>query len=134
LDGEQDIDELNRLAIDVWTDHVLFRPSGPRRREKSYQRSCDASRIGAGGAPGRRTGPGGVAVEKFRKEEIQGPVSKDSFSQGFDFQGFVFRRIRSPRICFSVWRDVGQRLLDNTCTQRTGRHEEDGCWPSYDAP
>ncbi|MGO4512151.1 hypothetical protein AB4Z51_34635 [Bradyrhizobium sp. 2TAF36] len=29
------------------------------------------------------------------------------------------------------WRDVGQRLLDNTCTQRTGRHEEDGCWPSY---
>ncbi|MCA1529447.1 hypothetical protein I6F46_30570 [Bradyrhizobium yuanmingense] len=34
----------------------------------------------------------------------------------------------------AVWRDVGQRLLDNTCTQRTGRHEEDGCWPSYDAP
>lgn len=32
----------------------------------------------------------------------------------------------------AVWWDVGQRLLDNTCTQRTGRHEEDGCWPSYD--
>jgi hypothetical protein len=32
----------------------------------------------------------------------------------------------------AVWRDVGQRLLDNTCTQRTGRHEEDGCWPAYD--
>jgi hypothetical protein len=32
----------------------------------------------------------------------------------------------------AIWRDVGQRLLDNTCTQRTGRHEEDGCWPSYD--
>ncbi|OKO83239.1 hypothetical protein AC630_11700 [Bradyrhizobium sp. AS23.2] len=31
----------------------------------------------------------------------------------------------------AVWKDVGQRLLDNTCTQRTGRHEEDGCWPSY---
>ncbi|CCD97175.1 conserved hypothetical protein [Bradyrhizobium sp. ORS 375] len=31
----------------------------------------------------------------------------------------------------SVWRDVGQRLLDDTCTQRTGRHEEDGCWPSF---
>ncbi|WP_128929456.1 hypothetical protein [Bradyrhizobium guangxiense] len=30
------------------------------------------------------------------------------------------------------WRNVGQRLLDNTCTQRTGRHEEDGCWPSFD--
>ncbi|MGX1007068.1 hypothetical protein AB7M69_001425 [Bradyrhizobium japonicum] len=32
----------------------------------------------------------------------------------------------------AVWKDVGLRLLDNTCTQRTGRHEEDGCWPSYD--
>ncbi|WLC21178.1 hypothetical protein QIH76_42495 [Bradyrhizobium diazoefficiens] len=31
-----------------------------------------------------------------------------------------------------AWRDVGQRLLDNTCTQRTGRLEEDGCWPSYE--
>lgn len=34
----------------------------------------------------------------------------------------------------AVWRDVGQRLLDNTCTQRTGRHEEDGCWPTYEMP
>lgn len=34
----------------------------------------------------------------------------------------------------ATWREVGQRLLDNTCTIRTGRHEEDGCWPSYDLP
>ena len=34
----------------------------------------------------------------------------------------------------ALWKTVGQRLLDNTCTQRTGRHEEDGCWPSYDPP
>lgn len=32
----------------------------------------------------------------------------------------------------AIWRDVGQRLLDNTCTNRTGRHEEDGCWPTFD--
>jgi hypothetical protein len=30
------------------------------------------------------------------------------------------------------WKAVGQRLLDNTCQQRTGRHEEDGCWPSFE--
>jgi hypothetical protein len=24
----------------------------------------------------------------------------------------------------AVWKDVAQRLLDNTCQQRTGRHEE----------
>jgi hypothetical protein len=33
-----------------------------------------------------------------------------------------------------IWKDVGQRLLDNTCQQRTGRHEEDGCWPAFDTP
>ncbi|MHC2623992.1 hypothetical protein ACVIW2_006024 [Bradyrhizobium huanghuaihaiense] len=32
----------------------------------------------------------------------------------------------------AVWRDVSQRLLDNTCTLRTGRHEEDGCWPQFE--
>jgi hypothetical protein len=28
-------------------------------------------------------------------------------------------------------KDVGQRLLDQTCSNRTGRHEEDGCWPGW---
>ena len=32
----------------------------------------------------------------------------------------------------ALWKTVGQRLLDNTCTQRTGRHEEDGCWPAFE--
>ena len=31
----------------------------------------------------------------------------------------------------AFWKEVGLRLLDDTCMQRTGRHEEDGCWPSY---
>jgi hypothetical protein len=34
----------------------------------------------------------------------------------------------------AIWKDVAQRLLDNTCQQRTGRHEEDGCWPAFDMP
>jgi hypothetical protein len=29
-------------------------------------------------------------------------------------------------------KDVAQRLLDDTCQVRTGRHEEDGCWPSFE--
>ena len=32
----------------------------------------------------------------------------------------------------AVWNNVGQRLLDDTCQQRTGRHEGDGCWPSFE--
>lgn len=31
----------------------------------------------------------------------------------------------------AIWKNVGQRLLDQTCTNRTGRHEEDGCWPHW---
>ena len=33
----------------------------------------------------------------------------------------------------AVWSDVAQRLPDNTCQQRTGHHEEDGCWPVFEA-
>jgi hypothetical protein len=32
----------------------------------------------------------------------------------------------------AVWKDVAQRLLDNTCLQRTGSYEEDGCWPGFE--
>jgi hypothetical protein len=32
----------------------------------------------------------------------------------------------------ALWKDVAQRLLDKTCTERTGRHEEDGCWPRFE--
>jgi hypothetical protein len=34
----------------------------------------------------------------------------------------------------AIWKDVAQRLLDDTCQQRTGRYEEDGCWPGFDVP
>jgi hypothetical protein len=34
----------------------------------------------------------------------------------------------------AIWNNVAQRLLDDTCQQRTGRHEEDGCWPGFEMP
>jgi hypothetical protein len=34
----------------------------------------------------------------------------------------------------AIWKDVAQRLLDGTCQQRTGRNEEDGCWPGFETP
>ena len=37
-------------------------------------------------------------------------------------------RLYRPQV---VWRDVGQRLLDDGCRIQTGRHEEDGCWPDF---
>ena len=32
----------------------------------------------------------------------------------------------------AIWKDVARRLLDDTCQQRTGRYEEDGCWPAFE--
>ena len=32
----------------------------------------------------------------------------------------------------ALWKDVGQRMLDQTCTNRTGSHENDGCWPKFE--
>jgi hypothetical protein len=32
----------------------------------------------------------------------------------------------------AIWKDVARRLLDDTCQQRTGRYEEDGCWPGFE--
>jgi hypothetical protein len=34
----------------------------------------------------------------------------------------------------AIWKQVAQRLLDDTCRQRTGRYEEDGCWPALEKP
>jgi hypothetical protein len=34
----------------------------------------------------------------------------------------------------ATWKDVARRLLNDTCQQCTGRHEEDGCWPGIEAP
>ena len=31
----------------------------------------------------------------------------------------------------AIWKDVGRKLLDDGCQHRTGRHEEDGCWPDW---
>jgi hypothetical protein len=31
----------------------------------------------------------------------------------------------------AVWKDVGQALLDGSCQQLTGSHEEGGCWPGW---
>jgi hypothetical protein len=38
-------------------------------------------------------------------------------------------RLYGPR---TAWKDVGQRLADDNCNQRTGRHEEDGYGPAFE--
>jgi hypothetical protein len=32
----------------------------------------------------------------------------------------------------AIWKDVGCKLLDVGCQERTGSREDDGCWPSFE--
>lgn len=50
-------------------------------------------------------------------------------ARGGEIQKVDAARLYGPD---ALWKDVGQRLLDYTCTQRTGRYEEDGCWPVFE--
>lgn len=31
----------------------------------------------------------------------------------------------------AIWKDAGQRLLDDSCRQRTRNRDTEGCWPSF---
>ncbi len=76
--------------------------------------------------------PLGPSIRTQRLADIQREllrVACGRCSRTVEIQKVDAVRLYGPE---AIWRKVGQRLLDNTCAQRTGRHEEDGCWPSYD--
>jgi hypothetical protein len=76
--------------------------------------------------------PPGLSVRTLRLSEIPQHVLRVSCCRCGRIVGIQKAdavRLAGPR---AIWKDVGQRLLDNTCQQRTGRHEEDGCWPSFE--
>lgn len=78
-----------------------------------------------------RPRPAGSSIRAQRLSEIPQHILRVSCSRCgriVEIQKIDAVRLYGPT---AVWKDVGQRLLDNTCQQRTGRHEEDGCWPSY---
>lgn len=49
------------------------------------------------------------------------------------FRAVEIKRLDAIRLYgpHAVYKDVGQRLLDDGCQHRTGRLEEDGCWPDW---
>jgi hypothetical protein len=60
-----------------------------------------------------------------------GPVSCRRCDRIVEIQTADAKRLYGEH---AVWKDAGRRLLDDSCQQRTGSHEDDGCWPSYDPP
>jgi hypothetical protein len=68
----------------------------------------------------------GVRTRQRKLSEIQGHVLRISCrrcERTVEIQTVDAVRLYGGN---AIWKDVAQRLLDNTCQQRTGRHEEDG--------
>ncbi|SIO54250.1 hypothetical protein SAMN05443247_07740 [Bradyrhizobium erythrophlei] len=81
-----------------------------------------------------RAGATGAQMRQRRLSEIQRHVLRVSCSRCE--RTVEIQTADAVRLCGgnAVWKDVAQRLLNNTCQQRTGRHEEDGCWPAFETP
>jgi hypothetical protein len=83
-------------------------------------------------APHAGAGPAGKPIAACKLSELVRHVLRVSYAR---CGRIVEIRAVDATLLYgadAVWNDVGQRLLDNTCQQRTERHEEDCCWPSFD--
>jgi hypothetical protein len=82
--------------------------------------------------PGADARPaGGVPLQQRRLSEIPRHVLRVSCrrcDRVVEIQTADAIRLHGPH---AVWKDVGMRLLDDGCRQRTGSREDDGCWPSF---
>jgi hypothetical protein len=79
-----------------------------------------------------RLSPAGPFTQTLRLSEIRQHILRISCNRcrrAVEIQKADAVRFYGPA---AVWKAVGQRLLDDTCQQRTGRHEEDGCWPVFE--
>jgi hypothetical protein len=94
---------------------------------------ADPEADGKAGRQGwRRRRPTGPSIRTQRLVDIQRHLLRVTCrrcGRTVEIQKADAVRLAGPQ---AVWKDLGQRLLDDTCQQRTGRHEEDGCWPSFE--
>jgi hypothetical protein len=79
----------------------------------------------------RAAGRPWISIQQRRLSEIPRELLRVACMRCFwavEIQRLDAVRLYGPH---ATWREVGQRLLDDGCRVRTGRHEEDGCWPSW---
>lgn len=76
-----------------------------------------------------RRGPSGAALRLSQIPEHLLRVECRRCGRTVEIQKADAARLYGPD---ALWKNIGQRLLDDTCSQRTGRHEEDGCWPAFE--
>jgi hypothetical protein len=80
--------------------------------------------------PVARSAPG-VPIQALRLADIRRPVLRVTCRRCdriLEIQTADAKRLYAEKV---TWKDAGRRLLDDSCQQRTGSHEDDGCWPDY---
>lgn len=79
----------------------------------------------------RAAGKPWVRIEQRRLSEVPREVLRVECLRCFRL--VEIQKADAIRLCgpHATWIDVAQRLLNNGCQQRTGRHEQDGCWPNF---
>ena len=81
----------------------------------------------------RAAGKPRLPIEQRRLAEVPGELLRVECMRCFrvvEIQRLDAVKLHGPH---AVRKDIGQRLLDDGCQHRTGRHEEDGCWPNWTA-
>lgn len=81
--------------------------------------------------PVTRSKPPGVPIQNRRLSEIPRHVLRVSCRRCdriVEIQTADAVRLYGEH---AVWKDVGIKMLDNGCQERTGVREDDGCWPDY---
>lgn len=92
-----------------------------------YWRAVLDDAVGDPGSPGPEASIRTQRLADIRRHLLR--VACQRCGRTIEIQKADAVRLAGPQ---AVWKDVGQRLLDDTCQIRTGRHEEDGCWPAFE--
>jgi hypothetical protein len=133
-----------------------WRMPTPKQMEKLAAAAAAVRENAENAVPVRTPGPGDEMPPEYWQAVIDGPLAEAGTEDGrppalllrlSEISRHILRvscrrcartveiqKADAVRLCGpeAAWKNVGQRLLDNTCQQRTGRHEEDGCWPSFE--
>ncbi len=120
--------QMEKLVLEAARKHALAPPAPepPQTPEEYWQAVLND--------PQARSAPSGVPIQNRRLSEIPRHVLRVSCRRCdriLEIQMADAVRLYGK---YAVWKEVGVRLLDNTCRERTGSREDDGCWPAFETP
>jgi hypothetical protein len=105
--------------------------AGPRIRRSPSGRRFTPGILGERSPGPRAAGRPWLPLQQMRLSEIPRELLRVECrrcARTVEIQRLDAVKLYGPH---AVWKNIGQRLLDDGCQGRTGRLEEDGCWPNW---